>query len=62
MSFLYGDLLIILKLRNVKICEHSSFKIKLKLNLHCSSGFFNGLLIFKFRNSKFDLKDNFVNN
>ena len=33
-------------------------------NLNCSSGLFNSenLVIFKFRNSKFYLKDNFVNN
>jgi len=33
-------------------------------NLHCSIGLINSenLLIFKFRNSKVDLKDNFANN
>ena len=64
MIFLYDDLHIIWKPRNVKISKHSSFfhywtKICLMVHwkfgfLHCSSDLINSenLVIFKFRNSK----------
>ena len=53
---------------NSKIClmGHWTFRFLLILvgNINCSIGLFKSenLIIFKFRNSKFDLKDNFVNN
>ena len=75
MIFLYSDLHIIWKARNVKICEHSIlfhlfkniFKIRFVYwyylamfkNLNGFIGLINSdnLVIVKFQNSKFDLKD-----
>ena len=65
MIFLYGDLYIIWSLG---ICEHSIFFQLLNRNMFNGtlkiSFFIDGenLLIFKFRNSKFYLQNNFVNN
>jgi len=75
MIFVYGDLHIIWKRGNVKIGEHSIFSIIEQNVFHGTLNipFFidiswrclinnDNLLIFKFRNFMFDLKDNFVNN